>query len=159
MTARANFACFAFALVLATLPTSTSAATIQARPLTLAPVDGPIAADVYRAPGAKPRPAVIVLHGASGIEPFAAAYVRYATSLASHGFDAYLVSYFSPHSKDWVHANPEREQAIRMLWRSRIGRVVYEAKNSPHASGSIGLLGFSLGGQVALSMAGSNNRV
>ena len=134
--------------------------TIEARAITVATTDGALQADRYTAAGAKARPAIVILHGASGIAPFADAYVRYARTLAASGFDAYLVSYFSPHAKGSPPAADRLEEfRRRAIWRSRIGALIGVAKNAPHASGKIGLLGFSLGGQVALSTAANDERV
>jgi len=154
-------AAFVFAMLVAIAPPATSAReTIQARALTIATTDGPLQADRYTAPGAKARPAIVILHGASGIAPFAAAYIRYARTLAASGFDAYLVSYFSPHANGSRAASDRLEEAPRRaIWRARIGALIGSAKNAPHASGKIGLLGFSLGGQVALSTAAKDERV
>ena len=135
------------------------ATSIDARPLTLSAQDGPLKADLYSAPGQGRRPAVVILHGASGIEPFAAAYVRYAQTLAAHGFDAYLVSYFSPHASGAPAANADALQMRLAIWRSRIGTLVSFARRSPRASGKVGALGFSLGGSVALSTSAADPRI
>jgi carboxymethylenebutenolidase len=140
-------------------PPAALATSIDARPLTLAAQDGPLKADLYSAPGTQRRAAVVILHGASGIEPFAAAYVRYAQTLAAHGFDAYLVSYFSPHASGTPAGNADAQQMRLAVWRSRIGTLVSFARRSPRASGKVGIVGFSLGGSVALSTSSADRRI
>jgi len=133
--------------------------SIGANAITVATRDGPLQADRYTAPGAKARPAILLLPGASGIAPFAAAYTRYARTLAAHGFDAYLVSYCSPHATNSLADQQNKLAVKRVIWRARIASLLAYAQHRPHASGKIGLLGFSLGGQVALSTAAHDERV
>jgi carboxymethylenebutenolidase len=140
-------------------PPAALATSIDARPLTLAAQDGPLEADLYAAPGGQRRAAVMILHGASGIEPFAAAYARYAQTLAANGFDAYLVSYFSPHASGVPAGSPDTMHLRLAIWRSRIGTLISFARHSPRASGKVGTLGFSLGGSVALSTSAADRRI
>ena len=159
MISRGAFISAALAGSILGFPQAVPAASIDARPLTLAAQDGPLKADLYAAPGGQRRAAVVILHGASGIEPFAAAYVRYAQTLAAHGFDAYLVSYLSPHASGAPAGNADAMQIRLAIWRSRIRTLISFARHSPRASGKVGTLGFSLGGSVALSTSAVDRRI
>ncbi len=59
----------------------------------------------YAAAGAAPRPAVLVLHGSTGLDAGRPAYARHAMTLAENGIDAYLVSYFGPRSGFGCHCH------------------------------------------------------
>jgi carboxymethylenebutenolidase len=106
---------------------------------------GAIAVTRYAAQGAAPRPAVLVLHGASGIEVDPEAYTRHARTLAANGVDAYLVRYFGPGSNARCYCWD--------TWAQTIADVMTAVLQRPEASGRIGLLGFSLGGAVAIASA------
>lgn len=131
---------------------------IVAEPLTLQAADGALQIDRYTAPGSALRPAIVVLPGASGIAPFAAAYIRYARAFAASGFDAYLVSYASANAPS-TSANPRDQITRRPTWRRRVGSALVLARRAPHASGAVGIIGFSLGGEIALSTASIDENV
>ena len=61
----------------------------------------PLAVTRYAAPGTAARPAVVVLHGAGGLDAGRAAYAHYARLLAANGIDAYLLDYFGPRAT-WI---------------------------------------------------------
>jgi carboxymethylenebutenolidase len=99
----------------------------------------------YAAAGIAQRPAVLILHGSGGPEVGRNVYVRHAQLLAGNGIDAYLVSYFGPRSNlacNCVH-----------IWRETVVQVTHAILQRPEASGRIGLVGFSLGGVVAVASA------
>jgi carboxymethylenebutenolidase len=104
-----------------------------------------IAVTRYAAAGEAPRPGVIVLHGSSGLDAGRAAYAQHAMTLAENGMDAYLVSYFGARSGLGCHC-PH-------IWAETVADVTAAIRRRPEASGRVGLLGFSLGGLVALASA------
>lgn len=97
----------------------------------------------YAAESANPRPAVLVLHGSGGIEVNPEAYARHARALAENGIDAYLVRYFGPGSNSHCYCWD--------VWAQTVADVTTAILRRPETSGRIGLLGFSLGGAVAVS--------
>jgi len=108
-----------------------------------------------RAPGA-PAPAVILLHGASGLGSGYMIY-PYAKALAERGINAFVVQYF-----DGV-AGGRKAKASRALWDNR-DRVIIEALNQvedlPYVDrAKIGLFGVSLGGFHALGLGARDSRV
>lgn len=137
---------------------------ICALALTIAPVASCAAAEVqelsidnngraiavtrYAADGANPRPAVLVLHGSGGIEVNPEAYARHARALAENGIDAYLVRYLGLGSGAGCYCWD--------VWAQTVADVATTILGRPEASGRIGLLGFSLGGAVAV--AGARDR-
>ncbi|CCE00455.1 dienelactone hydrolase family protein [Bradyrhizobium sp. STM 3809] len=110
------------------------------------------------------RPAVIILHGAQGVERFAAAYARYAQALAAAGIDAALVSYYDAAD---VSAMSSADQTIRQAyfsahvanWSARVREVASLLARRESFSGKIGLLGFSNGGFLAVATAASDPRI
>lgn len=102
--------------------------------------------DVYNSgrPGA---PVVILLHGSAGIEDpeRRERYQRFATDLMVDGFVAINVYYFD---------------SPQMLWENTIRRTIDFAQSIRNAdSEKIGLVGYSLGGILAISVAAKDRRV
>ena len=135
-------------------------------PLRVEAGDGAVELSRYAADVAGPRPAVLVLHGSRGIELRRRAYQRYAERLAEEGIDVYLVSYFTAVDRESFAANAsarDRREAYETAgfdgWAKRVTSVVTAILSRPDCSGSIGLLGFSLGGYVAAETAAHDSRV
>jgi carboxymethylenebutenolidase len=105
----------------------------------------PINVTRYAAAGEAARPAVLVLHGSSGPEADRPAYARHAQTLAARWIDAYLMSYFAP-GTSW-------SCACWGTWTATVLDVAHAVRQRPESSGRIGLLGFSLGGGVAVAGA------
>ena len=99
----------------------------------------------YAAAGAAPRPFVLMLHGSSGFDVGGQAYARSATTLAGHGIDAYLVTYYAP--------GEERACSCFDSWAETVALVTSAILQRPEASGRVGLAGYSLGGGVAVAGA------
>jgi carboxymethylenebutenolidase len=99
----------------------------------------------YAEEGTALRPAVLVLHGSGGIEAAPQAYANHAFTLARNGIDAYLVRYFTPGPNSYLHS--------WNAWAETVASVTTAILRRPEASGQIGLLGFSLGGAVAVTSA------
>jgi carboxymethylenebutenolidase len=106
--------------------------------------DGAVAVARYAAEGAAARPAVLVLHGAGGIDVDPLGYARQASALAEGGIDAYLVRYFG---------RGGRSCSCWEVWAENVASVTTAILRRPEASGRIGLLGFSLGGAMAMTGA------
>lgn len=102
------------------------------------------------------HPAVIVLHGSGGIRDGWAE--QPASLLASRGFAVFVVHYFERTGTFWAD-----EATIRKhfrTWMKSISDAITWATSRPQvASGCVGLLGFSLGGYLALSVATEDPRV
>ena len=75
---------------------TTSCVAAEVSELSIESGGRPLAVMRYAAAGAATRPAVVVLHGASGLDAGREAYAHYARLLAANGIDAYLLDYFGP---------------------------------------------------------------
>jgi carboxymethylenebutenolidase len=109
---------------------------------------------------------VLVLHGTRGVELNPRAYERYANALATGGIDAYLVRYFT--AQDYRALDPKTSTRDSRdayntgrfkAWTRQISSAVTRILARPESSDSIGLLGFSLGGYVAVDVAAHDERV
>jgi carboxymethylenebutenolidase len=153
-----------FFLWLGASPRLSAAAEPVVRAVVLPTGQHPVPATLFTVPGTARRPAVIVLHGRQGLARFQDFYARYATALARAGLDAYLLSYYD--ATDAVQAQ-NQDNAVRQAWsrrripawtqlvRASVSAILADA----HCSGSVGLLGFSQGGFLAVAAAGQDPRV
>lgn len=116
-----------------------------------------IACEVFLPKTAGRHPAVLVLHGGSGLTLRPDAFRGYASSLASHGYVALLPHYF-----DRTHSQTmEKENRGRFaLWRRTISdAITFAAKRPDVDSDAIGVVGFSLGSYLGLAEAAQDDRV
>jgi carboxymethylenebutenolidase len=133
--------------------------------LTVAANEGDVALTRYAAAGEGNRAAVVVLHGARGVELHPRAYERYANALSAQGIDAYLIRYYSPADdvalgKITTSEGREAYDTGRFdAWTSRVSSAVTAILKRPGSNGRLGLLGFSLGGYVAAATAARDDRV
>jgi carboxymethylenebutenolidase len=125
------------------LATSCVAAEVSA--LSIESGGRPLAVTRYAAAGTAARPGVMVLHGASGLDAGHEAYAHYARLLAANGIDAYLLDYFGPRAT-WTCG-------CWSIWAAKVLDVAAFVARSPQSSGRVGVLGFSLGGGVAIESA------
>lgn len=127
--------------------------------------EGSVALTRYPAVQDGKRSAVLVLHGARGIETKPRAYERYANALSSGGLDAYLVHYLTADDFRAMGATSTRESREEYetrrfeAWARRISSVVTALLARADNSGHIGLLGFSLGGFIAADLAAQDGRI
>jgi carboxymethylenebutenolidase len=151
-------------LLLSAVSQSAQAIDIRGQTVTLPTPDGTISAELYEAPGENSRPAIIILHGRQGLEPFHAYYQRYAAALAGAGIDAYLLTYYQDDDAQKAK-NPNTEQRHAFFanrirgWSHLISAVTSDILAGNRASGRIGLLGFSQGGFLATAVAGQDRRI
>lgn len=139
-------------------------AATEGRNVTLAAAGGAVSAELFEAAGDDRRPAVILLHGQQGLAPFRAFYRSVGAALAAAGIDAYLVTYYrgdearranDPDSRNRAALFSERMRS----WAQLINTVADDVRAGRHASGRIGVLGFSLGGYVATATAARDPRI
>ncbi|MCK5287938.1 MAG: dienelactone hydrolase family protein [Candidatus Omnitrophica bacterium] len=107
--------------------------------------DEKVTLDIYN-PLQKKRPVVILIHGAAGIEgDRAIRYKGFATDLMNKGIIAINVHYFESKKENWI--------------KSIIKTIDY-AENIDNADKSrIGIVGYSLGGTLAIKVASEDNRI
>ncbi len=114
-----------------------------------------IAGYLARPSGNGRHPCVILLHGKGG---WWQAYSRYARKLASHGFSALIINYYSVHQVDLEGLMTPFAQRKRNFERQNedINRSVSAFARSPHcAKDEVALIGFSLGADKAFRTAAS----
>jgi carboxymethylenebutenolidase len=95
-------------------------------------------------------PAVIILYGSSGLRPL---YVTMGKQIADSGFVVLLLDYFAVSKGDPDMLNPVEELPN---WQAALRNAVTLLKEDPSTGGEpVGLLGYSLGGFLAVSTANS----
>jgi len=121
---------------------------LRARDLVVPRKRNPVPVRCYGSGDDKPRPLVVLLHGAGGFARYAAHYESHASALVARGYRVCAVFYAEGEAEqfsDWVAATSD---AIDYL------------NSQPTAEpGGVGLLGFSRGGYVAVAVAGINPSV
>lgn len=127
--------------------------------------EGSVALTRYPAVQDGKRSAVLVLHGARGIELKPRAYERYANAITAAGLDAYLVHYLTADDLQVLGPTSTRESRETYetgrfeSWTKRISSIVTSILTRADNSGHIGLLGFSLGGYIAADVAAHDERI
>lgn len=109
-------------------------------------------------PGVGRHPAVIVLHGFDGTSRHGYLYRRAGHLLARNGYCAYLVHYFD----GTRGAPPSRiiDPQEFALWMQNVTDVINYVEAQPNVDPQrIGVVGFSLGAFVALSVTSDDPRV
>jgi carboxymethylenebutenolidase len=114
------------------------------------PSDGrPIWVERYVPAGAGRRPAVVLLHGGGGVVP---ALCRLGEDLARRGYLALVPHYFDQTGTGT--ATPPVIDANFVTWMGTVRRAVGYAREMPEVDPDrVGLLGWSLGGSLALEVA------
>jgi len=126
---------------------------------------GPVTLNRYGAEGAGKRSAVLLLHGSRGFDFRPQAYERHANALTADGIDAYFVRYYTVADARAIETMHERERREAYeterfdAWAARVSSVLTAVLARADSSGSVGLLGFSLGGYVAAVTAARDARV
>jgi len=107
--------------------------------------DKKVRIDIYN-PGSDRCPVVILIHGAAGIKgDRAVRYQTFATDLTKRGMIAINVHYLEGGPANWIKS---------------IVETINHAENISNADKErIGLVGYSLGGTIALSAAAAEERV
>ena len=129
------------------------AADIQGKEMTLSATDHAVKVEYYRAPGNAKRPTVLMLHGGAGwggAEGRTENFQHYASELANHGFDAYMVSYYSDQDIADRKANAPGVSIKRFpAWAQEVSELTADVKKMPDSNGKVGLVGFSNGGNLS----------
>jgi len=130
-----------------------ASAADQPREVTLSATERPVKAEFFPASGTAKRPSVLMLHGGQGwggaegrIEDFR----HYARELAGHGFDAYMVYYYSDQDIADRKANAPMVSIRRFpAWAKLVSDLTADVKNLPSSNGKVALVGFSNGGNLS----------
>jgi len=113
----------------------------------------------FRAPGDNPRPAALLLHGANGFDSQLSGYNAYASELAAHGIDAYLVYYYSPADEESMYGGVDVFVKRYAAWTRLISDLAGDVLKGKDSNGKLGLVGFSNGGTLAGGAAARDPRI
>jgi len=116
---------------------------------------GPVPVDVYSPTPTGKYPGVLILHGTLGLEPpFGPEIVSFAEALSSNGVAGMIPQYFeSTHTAAGDDAIKSLTENLH-AWKSACGAALsFMAADRRVDATHVGLLGFSLGGHIALSLA------
>src|SRR2546421_1214958 len=140
-------------LMLSSFVPAASAAEIQGKEMTLPATEHPVKVEFFRAPGNAKRPTVLMLHGGQGwggAEGRTENFRQYGSELANHGFDAYMVYYYSDSDIADRKANAPGVSVRRFpAWAKLVSDLTADAKKMPDSNGKVGLVGFSNGGNLS----------
>jgi len=158
-------ATFALMWLLTWPPSPTTRAVADSRQVetaTLALQSGgkSIPVDRYRPAGSGKLPAVILVHGADGLqfEPWVKIYQGMADRIARHGCAVYIPHYFQRTDAKFGDAGTIARQFVP--WMGTISDTVEFVRQQPDIQeGRIGLVGVSLGATLALSVGATNTKV
>lgn len=101
-------------------------------------------------------PAVLALYGSGGIREGLAD--QPSKLMAAQGYSVFLVHYFD--RTGTVRADPQTTQTNFPLWMAAVGdAITFASRHASVDANRIALLGFSLGGYLALSVASLDPRV
>ena len=94
-----------------------------------------------------------MLHGGQGwggAEGRTENFRQYGSELANHGFDAYMVYYYSDQDIADRKANAPGVSVRRFpAWAKLVSDLTRDAKKMPDSNGKVGLVGFSNGGNLS----------
>jgi carboxymethylenebutenolidase len=112
----------------------------------------------FQPPGRGPHPALLVLHGADGLPGRGLAYHAITANFASQGYLAFLPHYFDA-TDGGSRPNPLNPLNFA-AWLTAIGQAIgYVLRQEDVTPGRVGLVGFSLGGYLAVAAASQDRRV
>jgi dienelactone hydrolase len=129
------------------------AAEIAPREMTLPAAERPVKVEFFAAPTSAKHGAVLMLHGGQGwggAEGRAGDFRHYARELANHGFDAYMVYYYSDQDIADRKANAPGVSVRRFpAWAKLVSDLTADVKKMPGSNGKVALVGFSNGGNLS----------
>jgi carboxymethylenebutenolidase len=153
-----GFETLALALALCCFISSARAAPV-AHELTIAVTERTITVSGFLAAGDGPHPTLLLLHGGQGFTRQLADYRRYASDLADAGFDAYLVTYYSPADLTGLATGQNLFASRLPAWAKLVSEVAGALAKADRASGAVGLIGFSNGGILAVAAGALDARI
>jgi carboxymethylenebutenolidase len=138
---------------------ATCAQAAEGQKLVLPTQERQVHVTYFHAPGDNPRSAALLLHGANGFDSQIEGYNAYASELAAHGIDAYLVYYYSDADQENMFGGKDVFVNRYAAWTRLISDVAGDVLKSKASNGKIGLVGFSNGGTLAGGAAARDPRI
>jgi carboxymethylenebutenolidase len=119
--------------------------------------DRDVRVDRFDPAGAGPFPAVIILNGSNGVEANQAEYRNFAVRLAESGYIAIVLHYFD--RTQTTYADRESIDQHYLAWMLTIDDALKYARGLKTVNRKrVGVVGFSLGSFLALTMAATRGR-
>lgn len=149
------------ALVLLVAPASARAAELQR--FALQTSIGDVLVERLSPQAAPIRPAIIVLGGARGLG--SPAYDAIAEALAAAGLDTYLVHVLSPADLQTIASAANASARIAYYakrlphWTATVQAAAIALGASPRHAGKVGVLGISLGAQIAAAATANSTNI
>lgn len=132
--------------------------TRLARKLTISSAGRPVRLEVFLPPGAPRSPALLLLHGASGMNGGHRYIPHVAGALAAQGLATVLVRYFD--ASETTHASDAEMRQHFDRWLQVIDDAVTAVAQFPEVDPArLGLVGYSLGGYLAVAHASRDRRI
>jgi dienelactone hydrolase len=122
----------------------------------------PVGIEMYEPASPGRYPAVVLLHGADGIQAHARAYRHAAEGLSARGYVVLLPRYFEATGTGPLGLSVAQPEIARhfMEWLGTAAEAVDYARSRPDVEPErVGLLGFSLGASIALAAASQDQRI
>ncbi|HKT29358.1 dienelactone hydrolase family protein [Dyella sp.] len=151
----------AFALLLLAAHSNLHAATRQSFPLNSS--TGKLLIECFSTCSDVTRPAVLILSGSKGFG--APAYDDIGQTFRDEGLNAYLVHYLNPKDLDAIekagssHARETYYATRQSAWISDISDAILYFKNRPHQVGNVGVVGISLGAEMAAATSANRKDI
>jgi dienelactone hydrolase len=138
-----------FTLVLVCIANGCAREAVLVGPTTIGPPGSGAPHTLYQPTGSGPHPAVVVLHGCSGITP---ATRRWAATIAEWGYVALVVDSFGPRWVDNVCSQGDRVSP-RLRAEDAFAAAAYLRGRADVLADRISAVGFSHGGETVLVAA------
>jgi carboxymethylenebutenolidase len=135
------------------------AADVSGQKMQLPAKERKVDVTLFRAPGDKPRGAVLMLHGAGGFDRQIAQYNAYASAVANSGFDAYLVYYRSDDDMKRLATGENVFEHRIYDWAREVDDLADYLKVQKDSNGKVGLIGFSDGGSIGVGAAAMDKNI
>jgi dienelactone hydrolase len=129
--------------------TSCAAEPVAVNAMTVGPPGSGAVQELHRPTGPGPHPAVVLLHGCSGITP---AVRRWAATLAEWGYVALVLDSFGPRGVQIVCGRADRVSP-RVRAEDAFAAASYLRQREDVLAGQVSAIGFSHGGTTALVAA------
>lgn len=130
----------------------------QSRQLTISSAGRPVRLEAFSPPGAERSPALLLIHGASGLNGGNRYVPQVAGALAAEGFTAVLVRYFD--ATETTQADDAEMRAHFDRWLQVLDDAVTAVAELPEVDPErIATVGYSLGGYLAVAHASRDRRI
>ena len=147
------------ALIACTIAAPANGAAIQGKKMMLPSTERQVSVVQFKAPGANPRPSVLLLHGAGGFDRRITDYNRYASAIANQGMDAYLIYYYSDMDAKYMSNGVDIFEQRYPAWAKMVGELAEYLEKQNDSNGKAGLIGFSNGGILATGASTLDDKI